>query len=146
MARALRGAAARPGHLLERLLRRLAVRQGDTQAFVATSPGILDSTVFWITILFFLTAAARVLGVEAFSDRLTRIVDYLPTPFAGALIIAGGVLVSVVARDMVIAAAAPTGRTQWLLLGRSVQAVILTTALIIGVDQIGTEGSSSSCR
>jgi small-conductance mechanosensitive channel len=61
----------------------------------------------------------------------------LPTLLAGGLIILAGVLVSSSARDLVVAALPHADREQRLLFGRVVYAVILFTAVVIGVDQIG---------
>ena len=53
------------------------------------------------------------------------------------LIILAGVLVSSIARDLVIAAMPEKDREQRALLGRIIYTVILSTAIVIGVDQIG---------
>jgi small-conductance mechanosensitive channel len=92
--------------------------------------------VYWVVVLFFLTAATQVLGLDAFLGWLNRVVAYLPTLLTGGLIILAGFLVSALVRDLVVTAA-PVGGSQRALLGRVAQFVILVTAIVIGADQIG---------
>ena len=102
-----------------------------------SSAKILSSIVFWIVLLFFITAATQVLGLNAFTAWLAGVANYVPTLFAGALIIAAGFLLSRLARDLVKATSAIAGNRQRELLGRTVQAIILVTALLVGAEQIG---------
>ena len=88
-------------------------------------------------LLFFVTAATQVLGLDAFTAWLAGVVNYVPTLFAGSLIIAAGFLVSRLARELVVATSALAGPRQREILGRTVQAIILVTALLVGADQIG---------
>lgn len=100
---------------------------------------LLGDVTFWLIILFFVTAATRVLGLDAFSAWLDRIVAYLPTLLAGGLIILVGLLISALARDLTVAAVASAGVAQAELFGRSVQAAVLVTALVLGINQIGID-------
>jgi small-conductance mechanosensitive channel len=102
-----------------------------------SSAKILGSIVFWVVLLFFITAATQVLGLDAFTAWLAGVVNYVPTLIAGALIIAAGYLLSRLARDLVLATTAITNPRQRELLGRTIQAIILVTALLVGADQIG---------
>jgi len=97
---------------------------------------VVGELVFWVVMLFFLTAAMHILGVETFTAWMHRVLGYLPTLVVGALIILAGFLVSSLARDIVIAAA-PLETASRRLLGRGAQAIILVTAIVIGADQIG---------
>jgi small-conductance mechanosensitive channel len=78
-----------------------------------------------------------VLGLDAFTAWLAGVVNYVPTLFSGALIIGAGFLLSRLARDLVVATSQVSGTRQRELLGRTVQAIILVTALLVGADQIG---------
>jgi small-conductance mechanosensitive channel len=123
-------------HLLDRTIRRLTARFGERPGILSASAGVLGSIVYWVTILFFLTAATQVLGLNAFLGWLNRVVAYLPTLLTGGLIMLAGFLLSALVRDLV-ATAAPLGDSQRVLLGRAAQFVILITAIVIGADQIG---------
>lgn len=138
VAHVLRATAVRLTQLGERALARIAVGR---DAWVARLPGasakIFGSVVFWVVVLFFLTAATQVLGLDTFTAWLSRVVDYLPTVFVGVLIIVAGFLVSKLAREVVQAAAAGADERQRALIGRVVQAGILVTAILVGAEQIG---------
>ncbi|MFN2308673.1 MAG: hypothetical protein ABR553_02900 [Gammaproteobacteria bacterium] len=145
------------GWVLARLLKAVSVRLLDGadrlwQRFVTRSslpagrlhrpPGkAVGSLVFWLVMLFFLTAAADILGVKVFADWLTRLVSYLPALIAGAVILLAGVFIGNLARDLVEAAAESADIAQSEFMGRGVQLAILATALLIGAEQIGIQVS-----
>lgn len=138
VAHLLRAAAVRLMLLGERALARISVGRGALSARLpGASAKIFGSVVFWVVVLFFLTAATQVLGLNSFSTWLSRVVDYLPTVFVGALIIIAGFLFSKLAREVIEAAAAGAGERQRALIGRVVQAGILVTAILVGAEQIG---------
>jgi small-conductance mechanosensitive channel len=134
--RLLRALTVRLIQLLDKAIRRLTTRYGDRPGILAASADVLGSIVFWVVILFFLTAATQVLGLNAFLGWLNRVVAYLPTLLTGGLIMLAGFLLSALVRD-VVTTTAPVGDNQRLLLGRVSQLVILVTAVVIGADQIG---------
>jgi small-conductance mechanosensitive channel len=101
----------------------------------------VGSLVFWLVMLFFLTAAADILGVKVFAEWLTKVVAYLPALIAGVVILLAGVFIGNLARDLTEAAAESAGISQAEFLGRGVQMAILGTALLIGAEQIGIQVS-----
>lgn len=138
IARVLRTLAVRAATIVDRTLSRFTAPGGTERAKLPPSSAkILGSIVFWVVLLFFVTAATQVLGLDAFTAWLAGVVNYVPTLFAGSLIIAAGFLVSRLARELVVATSALAGPKQRELLGRTVQAIILVTALLVGADQIG---------
>ena len=98
---------------------------------------VVSGIVFWLVILFFVTAATEALHLVVFTDWLSRVVAYLPTLLAGALIVLAGYLGSVLVRDLLVTASESAGLTQATLLGRIAQALVLGTAIVVGADQIG---------
>jgi len=138
LARLLRTVAVRAAVALDRLLSRVSTPRGTAESKLpASSASILGSIVFWVVLLFFVTAATQVLGLDAFTAWLAGVANYLPTLFAGTLIIAAGLLLSSLARDLVVATPAIAGPKQRELLGRAAQAVVLVTAILVGAEQIG---------
>jgi hypothetical protein len=141
------------GWIVARLLRGLAMRfVSATEQVIARTPGrrriegpklppasakTLGTITFWLVMLFFVTAATQVLGLDAFAGWLSGLVQHLPTLATGAMIVAAGVLLSRLARDLVVAAAAGVAERQREMLGRAVQGIILVTAVLVGADQIG---------
>lgn len=138
VAHLLRTTAVRLTLLGERALARMGSDRGTAPPHLpGASAKILGSVVFWVVLLFFLTAATQVLGLHTFAAWLARVADYLPTVFAGILIIIAGFLVSRLAREVAEAAAASANERQRALIGRLVQAAILITAILVGAEQIG---------
>jgi small-conductance mechanosensitive channel len=139
VARLLRALAVKAAVVVDRLLTRLTRTPGSTPPgkLPASSARVLGSLVFWLVLLFFVTAATQVLGLDAFTAWLAGVVNYVPTLFSGALIIGAGFLLGRLACDLVVATSSVSGARQRELLGRTVQAIILVTALLVGADQIG---------
>jgi small-conductance mechanosensitive channel len=138
VARLLRAVAVRAAGLLERGLARVpAGRVTGRVRLPGASASILGSIIFWVVLLFFLTAATQVLGLTAFTAWLARTVDYLPTLIAGALIILAGFLVSRFVREVLEATTTDAESKQRRLLAQAAQAAILVTAILVGADQIG---------
>jgi Mechanosensitive ion channel, conserved TM helix len=138
IAHVLRAIATRLTLIGERALASISAGRRILPAgFPMVSAKILGSVVFWVVVLFFLSAATEVLGLNAFTAWLSRIADYLPTVFVGVLIVFAGFLVSKLARELVQAAVTRAGERQRILIGRVVQAGILITAILVGADQIG---------
>lgn len=138
VARVLRSLALRAAIIIDRMLARLAPG-GTTERsrMPQSSAKVLGSIVFWVVLLFFITAATQVLGLSAFTAWLAGVVNYVPTLFAGTLIIVAGYLLSKLARDLIVATSAIAAPKQREMLARTVQAIILVTALLVGADQIG---------
>ncbi len=102
---------------------------------------IIGNAAFWLVVLMFLTAAAKVARLDAFSLWLDRILSYVPVLLTGALIIAAVFLASLFVRDIVSAALSSGGFRQSVLLARLAQATVFLTALVVGIDQIGVDVS-----
>jgi small-conductance mechanosensitive channel len=138
LAHALRVAATRMTQLGERAFPRIFLRRGQLPAKIpSASAKVFGNVIFWIVVLFFLTAATQVLGLHTFTAWLARIVDYLPTVLVGVLIIVAGYLLSQLAREVVRAAIINVGDRQKELIARVVQSGILVVAILVGAEQIG---------
>lgn len=139
-ARLLRAATVRGMGFLERGLARLLRGGAFERLKLATAAiEVLGIVVFWVVLLFFAAEAAQALGLDAFTALLGRAVSYAPTLFTAALIILAGVVFGTIAKDLVAAAAVSAGERQRMLLGRTAQLVIVTTAVVIGADQAGVK-------
>jgi small-conductance mechanosensitive channel len=139
-ARLIRALLLRSGSALNRALGRFerpvsASRLRVSRRLVA----LTGNFVFWMTVLVFAAAAARVAGLEAFSVWLDRVVAYLPTLIAGLLIAFAGYLLSSLVRDIVSAALGSVASREAQAAGVAAQGVVFVTALVIGLDQIGID-------
>lgn len=138
LARLLRTIGVRLVLLIERLLAQTSFGRAERAVKLPViSAKLVGGILFWLVMLFFITAATEVLGLAIFTAWLGQLVAYLPTVAAGGLIIAVGVLVSRIARQLIEAAAVNIDRVQRQLLGRMAQGAILITAILVGADQIG---------
>jgi small-conductance mechanosensitive channel len=125
---------------LDLLWQRLITKRGYTHLQSRHPPTrIVGQLVFWLLMLIFVTLATEILGLDIFGVWLKEIVTYLPLAVAGLLIILVGFVVSSLVRDLVTSAADSAKLSHGELLGRTAQFIILVTAIIIGIDQIGID-------
>ena len=119
---------------LDAIFKKISKQDGGRQEQIKQSYSIiLSRVVFWIVILFFITASANLLGWEMFTGWMDSIVGFLPSLITGLLIILGGFLLSNIARAAILS----TQMAQAATLARSAQIVILATAVIVGIELIG---------
>ena len=138
IARLLRSIGTNVVMTVERVLSQSSIaRTGASVKLPLISARLLGGILFWLVLLFFVTAATEVMGLGIFTSWLAQLVGYLPTVAAGGLIIVVGVLAARMARQLVEAAPIGEVRAQRELLGRMVQAVTLIPAILVGADQIG---------
>jgi len=134
LARLLRAATRRGAALLDTLITRTT---GQPRWHLGRSAAVLGAVVYWIVLLFFLTAATQTLGLQTFTDWLARLLDHLPTLAAGLLIVAAGYLLSGFVAELVRATATGIAVPQRAALARVAQGATLVLALLVGADQIG---------
>lgn len=137
LAKYLRLLAVRFARYMDRMLAWRAGTVKEQPGRLGAVAEALGSIVFWFVILFFLTVAAQVLGLEAYLGWVSRLTAFLPTLFTSLLIVLVGYVMSILVRDLVSTAAAAAGERQQAMLGRAVQAAIISLAVVIGADQIG---------
>ena len=90
-------------------------------------------------LLFFVAAATQVLGLQAFTDWLARLIDYLPTLIAGVLIIGAGYIALALCRRPAAGHRNAAGAYPALALARVAQVLILVGAILVGADQVGDQ-------
>jgi hypothetical protein len=137
LARILRALTVRAVLLLDTLLGRMTKSAGAERLRMARSSTIVGSVVFWVVVLFFVTAATHVLGLQSFTQWLARLLDYLPTLAAGVLILLGGYILSRFLADLVRATATRLAPAQRTALAHIAQGTVLVAAVLVGADQIG---------
>lgn len=135
LARLLRGLTLRLARSFDRGLAGLGRHQRPS---TGAGPEVLGTAVFWLAILAAITAAAQVLALDSFGAWLRRLAAQLPTLLTGLLILGVGFFLSVIARNLTVAAV-PASVPQGPVLGRLIQAAILVTAVVLGADQIGLD-------
>lgn len=140
VARLVRSAGMRMALWFNSFVERMIGRErGHYLRLSTAATQLIGNITFWVIVLLFVTAATRVLGLLVFSNWLDQVVGYLPTLLAGGLIILVGVVISALVRDLTAATVASAGVAYGDLFGRSAQAIVLMTALIIGINQVGID-------
>jgi len=123
---------------LDALFAKFARMEGIHREKIQSSyASIISRIVFWVVMLFFLAVVANILGWDIFSGWLDSIVSFLPGLISGLIIMLGGFLLSNLAKAGIISAAHKSGLSQSTMMARAVQSVIIFSAIIIGVEQIG---------
>jgi len=138
LARLVRSLIIRGIHALDRVLHKFGSQQASRLPMVEErSVKAVGAIFYWAVILLFLTAATQVLGMGVFSDWLSGIMKYLPAVIAGILILLAGFVFSLMVKDLVTAAATAAHIAYADLLGQTVQILIFSTAVVVGIDQMG---------
>ena len=123
---------------LDSVLQGAAPDEGARQLKIRRSYAVIaGNAVFWIIFIFFIAAAANMLGWKMLSSWMDSVVLYLPSLVSGLLIILAGFLLSNLVKAGVISAASSAGMAQGDVLGRVSQMVVIFTSLVIGIEQIG---------
>ena len=118
-----------PGERLQRNLRRLGMERPASE--------VVSRILFWIVVLFFLTAATETLGLPVITTWLGGIALYLPRFLSAVLIAFAGLIGGLFLRDLIATAAASAGLTYAATLGRLAQVATLLVSLLVAVDQAG---------
>jgi small-conductance mechanosensitive channel len=139
LARLIRGMIIRAIHGLDRLLLKFNSQRASPRPPLVQERSVkaVGALFYWTVILLFLTAATQVLGLGVFSDWLSGIMTYLPAVIAGILILLAGFVFSLMVKDLVTAAANSAHIAYAELLGQTVQILIFSTAVVVGIDQMG---------
>lgn len=136
LARLLRALTMRAVMLLDRIFSRMGA-PGTERLRMGRASVVLGTIVFWVIILFFVTAATQVLGLAPFTRWLGQLVEYLPTLAAGVLILAAGYVLGRIAADLVRATVTRLPPAQRSILARTAQIVIIVGSALVGAEQIG---------
>lgn len=134
LARLLRAATRKGAGLLDALVVRTA---GSGAWRVGRFAGLLGTLVYWIVLLFFVTAATQTLGLQTFTDWLARLLDHLPLVAAGLLIITAGYLLSGFVGEIVQTTATALAPAQRAALAHVARGATLVIAVLVGADQMG---------
>lgn len=137
VAKAMRALAMRTALLIDTVLPRLGLPAGLSRFRVSRGSVVVGAVVYWLVLLFFVTTATQVLGLQAFTDWLSKLIDYLPTLIVGLLILTAGWLMSGFAADLMQATVTGLEAGQSAMLERIVRVSILVGAILVGADQIG---------
>jgi hypothetical protein len=98
---------------------------------------MIGSVIFWIVLIFFLTAATETLGLPVVTTWLSGIAMYLPRILAAILICLVGLAGGVLLRDIIIGATLSTGITYGNILAKLTQSAVVLISLLVAIEHIG---------
>jgi small-conductance mechanosensitive channel len=118
-----------PGHRMQSRLRHFGMEK--------PASDVIGSILYWIVLVFFLTAATETLGLPVVTTWLSGIALYLPKILSAVIICFAGLIGGLLLRDLATSAATSAGIALAGALGRLVQVATLLVSVLIAVDQVG---------
>ena len=108
---------------------------------VSTDPAIklISNVIYWIIIIFFLTASTEILGLPIITNWLGGLVTYLPNLLLAALLVFTGVIGGKLLRDIVTTTIEKTGAPFGEVYGRFAFYVVITIGILLAITQIGVD-------
>ncbi|MCB1692228.1 MAG: mechanosensitive ion channel [Pseudomonadales bacterium] len=123
--------------LMQRGVRRLSPGRADQLASI-TPRAFVQRLVYYATLVFFLLLAIRILGIDALSDWLDLLLAFIPQILLGGIIILVGYLLGTLTHSLVSNIVQPTHGP---LIPRIAQAIVVVTAVMTGLQQMGIDVS-----
>lgn len=102
-------------------------------------PSIVGQIVFWLTMCVFLAAAFNILGLDAVSAAMERIVAYIPKLLVATVVVVVGLLIAGFLRGVVATSADRVGITYAQTLADAVYYVLALMTFIGAFDQLHIE-------
>ena len=127
---------------LKKLSRLIPSRKGEVPLKppkIQRSSDLIGKIIYWIVLLFFITAATELVGLPIVTTWLAGIAGYFPKILIAALILVSGMIGGMLLRDMITAAAVSGNMTHANILGKWTQYLIVTVTVLIAIDHIGIE-------
>ena len=116
----------------------LKLQQSNTYQSV---PDVSGRVIFWTVLLFFIAAAVEALGLPAVSSFLGAFTAYLPRILIAILIVFVGLWAGEFTRNYLARSLARAGLGQAPIVGRLAQAVVISMAVIVAVEQTGIDST-----
>ena len=116
----------------------LKLQQSDSYQSV---PDISGRVIFWTVLLFFIAAAVEALGLPAVSSFLGALTAYLPRILIAILIVFVGLWSGEFTRNHLARSMARAGLRQGPVVARLAQALVISMAVIVAVEQAGIDST-----
>jgi len=124
---------------MERLTSNRVLQQRLQQMSTDPSVRLISNLLYWIIIIFFLTAATEVLGLPIITNWLGGLVTYLPNILIATLLIFTGVIGGRILKDLISTAITKAGATFGEMFGQFAYYIVITIAILIAITQIGVD-------
>ena len=100
---------------------------------------ITAAIVYWLIILFFITAVAESLGLPGIADWIGELIIYLPSILVAGFIFWIGTIFAKVVKEKILAFATANKLLHTGAIAATVQGIIVVLAVILGLGQMGVE-------
>ncbi|MBS0207904.1 MAG: mechanosensitive ion channel [Planctomycetes bacterium] len=104
-----------------------------------TVPWIFGRLVFWLTMCVFLTAAFNILGMQAVSTAMDKVVAYIPHVLLATVVVVVGLLVATFLRGVIATGADRIGLSYAEHLANGIYYVLALMTALAALDQLGVE-------
>jgi small-conductance mechanosensitive channel len=139
IARIIRALINRLISRMERITPNKVLQQRLQQISTDPSVRLISNMLYWIIIIFFLTAATEILGLPIITNWLGGLVTYLPNILIATLLIFTGVIGGRILKDLIITAITKAGATFGEMFGQFAYYIVITIAVMIAITQIGVD-------
>ncbi|MFT4564370.1 MAG: hypothetical protein ACI9BW_004133 [Gammaproteobacteria bacterium] len=95
---------------------------------------VVANVIFWVTVVFFLSASSRILGLAFIADLIATVASFLPIALLAATILLAGYSFASIARNSI-----PANDGESKLLGNLLFLVINTIAVLAAFRQLGVD-------
>lgn len=135
-----RGAVRRICNSANRMLERV-LRRGDGAHARLSAPAVaaVSAAVYWAVLFLSVVIAARIAGLTLIANWLNQLAAHLPNILVGAAIIGFGYLAGAYVRRLVLSSVKKDRSRMRGVAANLAQGLVILTALIIGLDQIGVK-------
>lgn len=126
----------------DRASEHLRITETLQRARISAAPSaIVARLVWWFLMLTFLLSAVEVLGLNAVTVTIDRVIGYLPKVAAAALIIVAGMLLGRIVQNLVRSAGSVAGLAQSTQLATLCHAVVILVTGVVALEQLGVATS-----
>lgn len=124
---------------MDRLISSRKIKSGLEKSRLEKYYRLLGRIVFWIILVFFITAATEVTGLPILTTWFSGLVYYLPNILVAVIIVFLGIVGGKLLRDIVTTASSGAGLIYFNVLGKIIQYTTLLLTILIAIDQVGID-------
>jgi hypothetical protein len=125
---------------LDTLLERMNVSATlERSSITATPSEILGGVLYWFLMILFVMAASEIVGLDAVSHAITRILGYIPSVISAALVLAAGIFLARFVGNLVTSAGNAANLSYARGLGSVAQMSIVVMVGVVTMEQLGVD-------
>jgi hypothetical protein len=124
---------------MDRFISSRKIKSGLEKSRLEKYSRLLGRIVFWIVLIFFITAATEVSGLPILTAWFSGLVHYLPNILVAVIIVFLGIVGGRLLKDIVTTASSSAGLIYFNVLGKIIQYTTLLLTILIAIDQVGID-------